>query len=117
MSKKKSNSNLGKTLSIIAAILGIIAVCMIFIDTIKVPDTKVLGKVIEGEGYTGLQVAFGFKESDIEVFNFSIMALLPYLLIIVGIILSFLTANSKKETKQQILQLRAYLLLQLYFAS
>jgi len=95
MAKKKSKSNLGKVLGIVAAVLGIVAVCMIFIDTIKIPDSKILGKVIEGEGYTGLQVAFGYKTDDVAVFNFSIMALLPYLLMIVGVIFSLLNANKK----------------------
>lgn len=98
MAKKKSKSNLGKVLGIVAAILGLVAICMIFIDTIKVPDTKLLGKVVEGEGYTGLEVAFGFKTDDVAVFNFSIMALLPYLLIIAGIVFSILNAKKKNKT-------------------
>ena len=40
MAKKKSKSNLGKVLGIVAAILGLVAICMIFVDTIKVPDTN-----------------------------------------------------------------------------
>ena len=72
-----------------------VAILMIFIDTVKVPDTK----FIKGEGYTGLEVVFGFKENDIAIFNFSIMALLPYLLMIVGTIFSFSNAVSKKENK------------------
>ena len=93
MAKKKSKSNVGKILGVLAAVLGIIAVCMIFVDTVKVPDTKILGAVVEGAGQTGLQVAFGYKESDVGVFAFSFMALLPYLLIIGGIVLSLLKGN------------------------
>ena len=99
MAKKKSKSNLGKVLGIVAAILGLVAICMIFIDTIKVPDTKLLGKVVEGEGYTGLEVVFGFKTDDVAVFDFSIMALLPYVLIIAGIVFSVVNAKSKKGNK------------------
>ena len=99
MAKKKSKSNSGKILGVLAALLGIVAICMIFIETVKVPDTKVLGVVVEGSGYTGLKVAFGFKESDIGVFAFSFMALLPYLLAIGGVVLSVLNATSKKGNK------------------
>lgn len=98
MAKKKSKSNLGKVLGMVAAILGLVAICMIFVDTIKVPDTKVLGKVVEGEGYTGLEVVFGFKSDDVAVFNFSIMALLPYLLIIAGVVFSILNAKKTNKT-------------------
>lgn len=94
MAKKKSKSNSGKILGILAALLGIVAVCMIFVETVKVPDTKVLDV-----GYTGLEVAFGFKESDIGVFAFSFMALLPYLLAVGGVIVSVLNATSKKGNK------------------
>ena len=99
MAKKKAKSNLGKICGFIAAVLGIIAICMIFVDTIKVPDTEILGKVVEGEGYTGLEVAFGYKAKDVTIFTFSIMALLPYLLMIGGVILSFLNLTSKKSSK------------------
>lgn len=99
MAKKKSKSNLGKVLGIIAAILGVVAIGMIFIDTIKVPDTKVLGKVIEGEGYTGLKVVFGYKVEDASVFGFSIMALVTYLLMIVGLVLAISSLRAKKGNK------------------
>ena len=99
MAKKKSKSNLGKVLGLVAAVLGLVAVCMIFVNTIKVPDTKVLGTVIEGEGYTGLEVVFGFKTDDVAVFGFSIMALLPYLLIIAGSVFAVLNSQSKKANK------------------
>lgn len=99
MAKKKSKSNLGKVLGFVSAVLGLIAICMIFVNTVKVPDTKILGKVIEGEGYTGLKVVFGFKSEDIEVFGFSFMALITYLLMIVGVALSLLNVTSKKGNK------------------
>lgn len=99
MAKKKSKSNLGKILGVLAAVLGIVAICMIFVETVKVPDTKILGAVVEGAGYTGLKVAFGFEESDVGVFAFSFMALLPYLLMIVGVVLSLLNATGKKGNK------------------
>lgn len=98
MAKKKKSSNLGKVLSLVAIVLGIVAVCMMFVNTIKVPDTIVLGKVVaEGEGYTGLNVVFGVKEGDIAMFDFSIMALLTYLLIVVSVVFSVLNLKAKKN--------------------
>ena len=100
MAKKKKKSNLGKILNVVVMVLGIVAICMIFVATIKVPDTVVAGKVIsEGKAYTGLQVAFGYKTEDIAVFNFSIKALLPYLLITAGVVFSVLSAKAKKGNK------------------
>lgn len=99
MAKKKSKSNSRKILGLVAAILGVVALSMIFVETIKVPDTKMLGKVIEGEGYTGLKVAFGFKSDDVAVFGFSFMASLAYLFMILGTVFALLSYNAKKSNK------------------
>lgn len=99
MAKKKSGLNLGKILGLVAAVLGLVAVCMIFVDTVKVPDTEILGKVIEGEGYTGLKVAFGYKTDDVAVFSFSFMAVVPYLLMIAGVVLAVVNSMAKKSNK------------------
>ena len=98
MAKKKSN--VGKLLSLIAAVLGIVAFVMMFVDTIKVPDTDLgaLGTV-EGEGYSGLKVAFGYKEDSVAIFKFSIMGLLPYLLTLTAVVLTLVNAFSKKQNK------------------
>lgn len=98
MTKRKSKSNSGKILEILAASLGLIALLMIFVNTIKIPDTKILGKAIEGTGYTGLNIVFGLKENDVAIFSFSIMALIPYLLVIGGIIISI--SNAAKKTNK-----------------
>ncbi|MBQ4541652.1 MAG: hypothetical protein IJA23_02235 [Clostridia bacterium] len=97
---KKSNSNLGKILYFIAAVLGVVAIVMMFVNTVKVPDTDlgVLGTV-EGESYSGLKVAFGYKENDVAVFKFSFMGLLPYLLVLAGTVLVLVNALAKKGNK------------------
>lgn len=98
MAKKKSN--VGKLLSLIAAVLGIVAFVMMFVDTIKVPDTDLgaLGTV-EGEGYSGLKVAFGYKEDSVAIFKFSIMGLLPYLLTLTAVVLTLVNTFAKKNNK------------------
>lgn len=99
MAKKKSSSNLGKILYLIAAILGVVAIVMIFVDTVKIPDAKLLGETIEGEGYSGFKVAFGYKEEDVAIFKFSFMGLLPYLLVLAGVVLTLVNAFAKKGNK------------------
>lgn len=103
MAKKKLSKksfNLGKVLYFVAAVLGIVALVMMFVETVKVPDTDlgILGKV-EYEGYSGLKVAFGHKENDVAILKFSFMALLPYLLVVAGIVLTVLNMVGKKSNK------------------
>ncbi len=102
MAKKKSSkkgSNLGKILYLIAAVLGVVAIVMMFVDTVKIPDTKILGETIEGEGYSGLKVAFGYKEDDVAIFKFSFMGLLPYILVLAGVVLTLVNTFAKKNNK------------------
>lgn len=103
MAKKKStskkSSNLGKILQIVATILGVVALIMMFVDTIKIPDNKIGSLVVEGAGYSGLKVAFGFKEDDVATFAFSFMGLLPYLLTLAGVVLAVVNLAGKKSNK------------------
>lgn len=100
MAKKKSNSGIGKILYLVAAVLGVVTLVMMFVDTIKIPDTDlgVLGTA-KGEGYSGLKVAFGYKEEDVAVFKFSILGLLPYLLSLAGVVLTLVNTFAKKSNK------------------
>ena len=89
MAKRKSN--LGKPLSFVAAVLGLAAVVMLFLPAIGIKDTDTT--------YTGLLITFGYKESllgfEYTVFNFSFMNLLTYILAVVGIVFSVLSAMGK----------------------
>lgn len=87
MAKKKSKANVGQILTLVAILLGIVAVVMMFVSAIGVKDSDVT--------YTGLQVAFGFKETIIllgetDIFHFSFMNLLTYVLATVGVIFAIL---------------------------
>ncbi len=100
MAKKKSGLDLGKILYAVAAVLGLVAVVMLFVQAVKVPDVETaLGTIKNDGGYTGLQVAFGKSEEDVKVLSFSFMALLPVLLVIAGSVLSALQMASKKGSK------------------
>lgn len=89
MAKRKSS--VGKPLSFVAAVLGLAAVVMLFLPAIGIKDTDTT--------YTGLQITFGYKESllgfEYTVFNFSFMNLLTYILAVVGIVFSVLSAVGK----------------------
>lgn len=89
MAKRKSS--IGKPLSFVAAVLGLVAVVMLFLPAIGIKDTDTT--------YTGLQITFGYKESllgfEYTVFDFSFMNLLTYILAVVGIVFSVLSAMGK----------------------
>ena len=97
MAKKKTNSS--KIFNVIALLLGIVALAMLFLSAVKIPDTTVLGKTIEGESLTGLQVAFGYSENDIQCLSFSVMGLLPWVLILVGVVFTLINSTGKKGSK------------------
>ncbi len=86
MAKKKDKKQISNIVSFVQAVLGIVAIIMIFIPAISIKDTKTT--------YTGLQIAFGYKEStllgEVVTFNFSFMNLLTYLLAIAGVVFTIL---------------------------
>lgn len=104
MAKKKTNSkksfSLNQIMSIVAIVLGVVALAMMFVVTVNVPatDLGVLGTV-EYEGYTGLNVAFGYSENEVAILSFSFMALLPYVMVLAGIVLTALNTFGKKSRR------------------
>lgn len=98
MAKKKKGLNLSKVLGLVVALLGIVAICMLFVDAVTTGKKEVLGATIEGVKYSGFEVAFGVKENDVAILGFSFMALLPVILALVGTVLSVLNAL-KEDSK------------------
>ncbi len=79
--KKKAQGNL---FGLLIPIFAIVAIVMMFVTAIKVEDTS----------YSGLNVIFGHSVGEgisVEVFQFSFMNLLSYLLILGVFILSILS--------------------------
>ncbi len=97
MAKKKvNNKQLNMIIAFVAAVLGIAAICMMFLPAIGFTDNDAT--------YTGAQVAFGYKKTtsipligDVTTtyFNFSFMNLLTYILALVGVVFSVLAALGK----------------------
>ncbi len=93
MAKKKNN--IGKILYGLAVVLGLVALAMIFVDAVELS----MKGISQTEGLTGLEVAFGRSENDVKILEFSIMALLPVILAVAGVVLSALQAVAKKGSK------------------
>ncbi len=78
----------------IALVLGIVAFCMMFLPAVKF-TFETIG--FSEDGWTGAQIAFGYKESvlgqEFTILNFNFIALLAFLLPIVGGILALLFKN------------------------
>lgn len=77
----------------IALVLGIVAFCMMFLPAITFNDGN-----SSSDGWTGAQIAFGYKESvpiigDVVVLNFNFLVFLAFLLPLVGGILALLFKN------------------------
>ena len=92
MAKKKE---IGKYIGFLALLWAVAAIVMIFLPAIVYKASENADAVT----YTGIQVTFGFKETQASVgnlkyetewFKFSFMNFLPYILLIVGVALTLL---------------------------
>ena len=91
MAKKKTN--VGTILGAVAVVLGIVAVCMFFLTSVKVV-TKILNVTSTTE-FHGKDVVFGLEDYA----GFSFMNLLPYILVIVGVVFAIAALVAKKNAK------------------
>ena len=73
---------------------------MIFVEVVNIPatDLGVLGSV-EYDGYTGLNLVLGCSDGGVEILLFSSMALLPYAMVLLGVILTAVNTFGKKSKK------------------
>lgn len=88
----KKAKGLTKYCDLISLALGVVAICMIFLPAI-------VQKAEDPLTFSGLQVAFGYSETNGNlVYNylaFSFMNLLPYILLLAGVVLLCLSAMGK----------------------
>ena len=99
MAKKTSGkgANVKKVIFAVALLLGIGAICMLFVPAIKLGDNTT---------YTGLQAVFGYTEKtnalittiETEMLKFSFMNLLTYIFVIAGIVFSLMNVLRKKPS-------------------
>lgn len=91
---KKKKSNLGLILKVVVLLLGVAAFCMAFVTCVKFVNSK--GDVVNS--FTGFQEMFGYTKKTTSLIGaevstkylaFGFMAVLTFLLPIVGAVLSF----------------------------
>ena len=92
MAKKKKISNNGKLLAYASVVLGLVAVCMVFVAAVTTGTKEVGALTIEATQYSGLQVAFGYAKNDVAILGFSFLALLPVVLALAGTVIAVLNA-------------------------
>lgn len=106
---KKKGIDLKLILSGLAVLLGLVAFFMLFAPAIKY--TVKVGSLSNSTTYKGTQIVFGYtaKADTIvgsiegEVFKFSFMNLLPYILVLAGIVFSVLSALGKLGSLSKII--------------
>ena len=81
MSKNKT-IKLGSLLGFVSIIFAIAAVCMIF-----VPSININGTISGTNSYSGTNATFGYTSNNVEIFSFSFLNLLTYILPLVAIVL------------------------------
>lgn len=105
MAKKKNS--ISKYTSLLAILLAIASACMIFCTSIvyKVSDSS------NPINFTGMQVTFGYTanaldgitssiKADINYFAFSFLNLLPYILLLAGIVFAVLKVVGNKSNSK-----------------
>ena len=100
---KKKGLNLGLILCGAAALLGLVAFFMLFAPNLTSSYKNVLAGKEETIGYSGLETVFGaehtydsaFGESNAQIFKFSFLSLIPYILVLVGVAFAALAALGK----------------------
>ncbi len=85
--KKKSKLKLSPILAAASALLALVALLLIFAPAI-------VGKTF-GTSYTGIETVFGKTKNNITILKFSFGNLVPYLLLLVGIVLAVLATLGK----------------------
>lgn len=109
MAKKKSNA--GQLISFVSVILGIAALVMLFLPVVQVKEI--------GTTYSGLNVTFGYKEkvvvAEAEIFKFSFMNLLTYILAAAGILFAILSALAKGGKFASFISAVAFLVAGVFF--
>ncbi len=102
-----------------AILFAIASVCMIFLSAVKYQVSENVDPVF----YTGLQVAFGYSETasslgftlSTEIFKFSIMSLLPYILVLGGAVLLVLSALGGDNKLFNFIAFAAFIVAAIFF--
>lgn len=105
MAKKKSG--IGQLISFLSVILGIVALVMLFLPAVKQKTLELT--------YSGLDITFGYEEANIEIFKFSFMNLLTYILVLAGIVCAILSAMGKSKKLTSLISSLAFIVGGVFF--
>lgn len=108
MGKRKNKNNASLALTALSVLGGLAAIIMLFLPAVAIKDGKTT--------YTGLQVVFGYtNDLRLEVFGFSFMNLLPYLLALGGLVFSALGAAGRGSKLGAIIAAAAFIAAGVFF--
>lgn len=108
MGKRKNKKNASLALTALSVLGGLAAIIMLFLPAVVIKDGKTT--------YTGLQVVFGYtNDLRLEVFGFSFMNLLPYLLALGGLVFSALGAVGRGSKLGAIIAAAAFIAAGVFF--
>lgn len=111
MGKRKNKNNASLALTALSVLGGLVAVIMLFLPAVAIKDTS--------NTYTGLQTAFGYTKGEgalkVEIFKFSFMNLLPYLLALGGLVFSALGAAGRGSKLGAIIAAAAFIAAGVFF--
>ena len=106
MGKRKNKKNASLALTALSVLGGLVAVIMLFLPAVE----------FRGITYTGLQVSFGYtNDLRLEVFGFSFMNLLPYLLALGGLVFSALGATGRGSKLGALIAAAAFIAAGVFF--
>ena len=107
---KRKKSNVGMILSGLSVLLGLAAIIMLFLPAVAIKDTDTT--------YTGLQITFGYTTEgllSIEVFKFSFMNLLTYILAAAGVVFAILSAMGRSGKFASFIAAAAFIVSGVFF--
>lgn len=107
MAKKKHKKQIKSVVSLVSAILGIVAVIMLFLPAVAIKNTETT--------YSGLRITFGYSENNVTVFNFSIMNLITYLLVVAGVLFTLLGMLGKGSKFATFIAAAAFIVAGVFF--
>lgn len=90
---KKKKTKVENLFYLVALVLCVVAVCMLFVDALKVD--VLLGTAT----YTGAQITFGYATDYVTYFSFSILNLIPYILVAVSAVIFVLKMAKMAKAK------------------
>ena len=120
MAKKNKGLKLSSIVSLGAIVMAIVAFFLMFAPAVKGSFT-IGGFKLGEKTYTGADIAFGYTytgeltSTKYEVFAFSFMNCLPYLLLLIGVVFSGLAAFGKLGKIAPVVAAACYLVAGVFF--